>query len=284
MGSLPLLKTRYRHLYDDAPADEQIYPQNDHFSFGLSWRRFFIDFFGVLAILLLVFYFYMIAPAPPLRFSLSDPALMYPDMNPYVPSVIVSLLSILLPIAVVLLFNIFISWNKYDIYSGLYGAILAYCMALLLTTTLWGFLGGLRPHFLAKCDPDPVLAATQGYYKTIDICRNKGAFTQDTYHGFPSGHASTGFAGCTFVSSYFAAHFMMYRNGNALKVFFFLLPFVCACWLSLCRIVDYHHSSMQVFVGIVIGIISGLFGYKMAYVNGFVFGYGRWAHIPLSRY
>lgn len=303
MVTFPLLHTRYRHLYDDLPSTNEIIPpsnkiqslpqQNDNVHVTntiddnprITWRRILLDFTGLLFMMILVFYFYMIARPPTVYFRTDDQSLMYPVQEPHVPSILVSLLSILMPIAVVILFNVFLAWSKWDLYSGLYGAILAYSVTLLLTSTLWMFVGGLRPHFMEKCDPDPILSSQQqGIYKTIDICRNKSSFNQDTFHGFPSGHASTSFAGCTFVSTYLASHLRMYRNGNAFKVFLFFLPFVCAVWLSVSRIADRHHSEIQVLVGIIIGIFSALFAYKIAYLNGFLFGHGRWAHVPYSRY
>lgn len=294
MFNLPLLKSPYSHLYDDAPFLDDIIPRKQPdmsasttrptIPVGNRTHRLLWDLAGLVAIYVLVFIFYMILASPILYFRLDDTSLMYPLVYTKVPSVLVALLSILLPLAVILLFHVFFAWNKWDLIAGFYGALLAYTLALLFTSILWYFVGGLRPYFLSNCQPDPTKLTSGVTYYTTDVCSNKGDFTRDTFHGFPSGHASTAFAGCVFLSAYLAAHLRMYRNGNTFKIFIVFLPIMCAFWLSSSRITDHHHSTIQVVTGALIGILSALFAYKMVFLQGFWFGSGKWAHVAYLHY
>jgi len=280
-------------MYDSLPSWDEIDGNQASLGNGVgankglkTKQRVFLDIFGLVCLMLLVYLFYMILPTPVQYFRPNDPDLMYPVLTPTVPSSMVAILSLLLPLAAVFIYNLVLGWNKYDLYAGLMGALLAYVLALFATATLWKYVGGLRPNFLSICQMDPVKLAENpsvAYY-SHDECVNRHVFTRDTFHGFPSGHASTAFAGCVYLSTYLAAHLRLYRNGNILKTFVVLLPLMCACWLSFSRIIDHHHTWIQVLVGIIIGILSGLFAYRLLYVQGFRFGYGKWAYIPALRY
>jgi membrane-associated phospholipid phosphatase len=179
---------------------------------------------------------------------------------------------------------LFFYWDKWDLYVGIFGVFVAYAVTLLFTGFFWYFVGGLRPHFLTLCNVDWSRVTSTSIYYTTDICRNKQAITKDTFHGFPSGHASTAFAGASFLSAYLAAHFRLWRNGNVFKFLLVLLPFVYAIWLTFNRLMDFHHSLLQLTVGIFIGIFAGLLSYRIFYRHGFLLGYGKWAHIPFLWY
>lgn len=297
MLQLPLFDSRYAEMYARVPTLNEIQgnppPARLPVANGADTsattvisrkKRIMWDVLGLLGLLIIVFVFYMLVNPPTLYFQANDPSLSYPYISSKVSSVLVALLSIILPIAVVIIFHIFLAWDKYDLYAGIYGAVLAYLIALLITSTLWHFVGGLRPHFFSICDLDKTKLSVTRLYYTKDDCLNKGSFTQDTFHGFPSGHASTAFAGCVFTSAYLASHLRLYRNGNLFKVLVVALPWICAIWLAASRIVDHHHSPFQVVAGIIIGILSALFAYKLVYVNGFFLGHGKWAHIPYVYY
>lgn len=297
---LPILSTPLQHIYNDFPSSQDLYyiynthnpdPNSISATATISTtKKYFIrkiiyDIFGIAFMLVLVFTFYMLLQSPTQYFQLNDPSIHYPYLVPTVSSVLVGVFSIALPVTSILLFNIFFAWNIWDAYSGIFGSILSYITALIFTSTLWCFVGGIRPHFLSLCKIDPTiyeLDINKHLYYTSDVCLNKHEFTHDTFHGFPSGHASTSFAGCIFLASYLAAHLQIYKNGNVIKIFIAFLPFICAIWLSCTRLSDHHHNPIQLAVGILIGFFSACFIYKITYVQGFWLGYGRWAHIPIS--
>lgn len=283
---LPLLNTSLKNIFDDAPQQSDLYPNTtvQNPTTSTRKRKILLDIAGILAMLVLVYIFYMVLRPPTLYFDPYDKSLQYPLMTVKVPSVMVALLSLLLPLITILLLNVFLYWDKWDLYAGLVGSLLAYCLTLLVTSALWIFVGGLRPHFLTVCKPDTSLLQPGVTYYTPDICTQKGTFTQDTFHGFPSGHASTSFAGCFFLIAYLSAHLRLYRNGNIFKFFICFLPILGAMWLGLCRLADKHHTVGQVLTGVLIGVVSAAIAYKLMYVNGFLLGSGRYAHIPLMKY
>jgi diacylglycerol diphosphate phosphatase / phosphatidate phosphatase len=287
--TLPLLHTRLQTLYNNIPNFADLGINNNGNANGNGkplWRRFLWDLVGFACFYALVFLFYMILKPPPLWFRADDDSLSYYSGQPTVPSVLVALLSLLLPVLVILILNVFFWYNKYDVYSGILGVLLAYTLALFFTSALWVFVGGLRPYFLQTCNVDrTLLVQGQMYYSTdSNVCSNSGSFTRDTFHGFPSGHASTSFAGFTFLSAYLASHFRIYRNGNVFKLFLAFVPFLFAIWMSTSRLRDHYHNVNQVIAGALIGFISALIAYRWAYVQGFLLGFGEWAHVPNSRY
>ena len=294
---LPLLSTSLKHIYEDGniPTTEDIYKissipvsflnSQDSQASQVRVKRKIIqkivfDVFGIVLMLLLIYCFYIILKPPLQYFQLKDSSISYPLLIPTVPSVLVAVFSITLPIFVIILYNIFFAWNIWDVYAGIIGPILAYVTALLFTSTLWFFVGGIRPHFLSICKIDYEMYNNTDVFHNEKVCLNYEDFTQDTFHGFPSGHASTAFAGCTFLSSYLASHLQIYQNGNIFKLFVVSLPLISAIWLSTARLADHNHNPIQLAVGILIGITSANFMYKITYLQGFWLGYGRWAHIP----
>ena len=299
---LPFFNHPIRSIYDDSnlPTLQQLslddnitssLPNNGNNSTNVVNGNFprgrkgkiVMDWVGIAFIFALVFLFYLIFDSPVQLFRLNDVDLSYPYYQTGVSSILAGTLSILVPIATVFFFNLFFLWEKWDLYAGLFGTVFAYASSLLITSTLWYFVGGLRPHFLSVCKIDPSLINPSRLYYTSDMC-DQDTFTQDTLHAFPSGHASTAFAGCVFASSYLAAHLRLYRNGNAFKAFIVALPLLCAVWLASSRIADRHHSPFQVLVGSLIGILAALIAYKMAYIHGFWFGYGKYAYLPYAKY
>jgi diacylglycerol diphosphate phosphatase/phosphatidate phosphatase len=291
----PIFKTRYARLYNEEslPTLDQLNVPNGQVLLGQNRNgrrtpksrkmQIVLDWLGIIGIFFFVFIFYMILDPPTQYFSVNDTSLMYPLKESNVPSILVGLLSIFLPILLILVFYFFFTGDKWDLYAGIFGAILAYAISLFLTGLLWKFVGGLRPHFLTICGIDRTRVSNIVQLYTEDICLNKEQFTRDTFHGFPSGHASTAFAGCTYTSAYLAAHLKVYRAGNAGKLFLIVLPIILASWMGFSRIADHHHNGVQLFTGILIGIFSAFFAYKFVYVEGFWWGYGRWAHVPYLR-
>lgn len=288
---LPLLNSDLNRLYDDVPTE----PPNQSSSLGPTTainqkstrkKKVLYDILGFFALLIFIAIFYLWLRPPTQYFQVNDPSLMYAKGDPSVPSVLVATLSIILPIAIVLLWNIFFCWNKWDLYSGIAGSLLAWALALFFTSALWVFIGGLRPYFLSICNVDySRVLSTQTWY-SVDICKNKDAINDDVneFHGFPSGHASTAFAGSVFATCYLASHLRVYRNGNLLKIWVTILPLFLALWMSFSRLIDHHHNALQIIVGVLIGIFSALFAYRIMYFQGFRLGYGKWAHLPFMTF
>ena len=283
---LPLINTHLKNTYNDLPDCVQTTTTTTSTPRRITLKYKIIgDWLGIFIILVAVLIFYAFLKPPVQRFSLTDPALSLPLVDPRVNNILAGILSFTIPATTLLIVNLLFFGNKWDLYSGITGMVFAYVLSLLISSTCWFLIGGIRPNFLSTCDVDESKLQQIDHlkpvqYYTVDVCKNQKDFGVDTFHAFPSGHASSAFAPFTFLSCYLASHFRLYTHKLFLLTFLVYLPFLPAMWIATSRLADYNHSGLQVFVGIVIGLISGLVGYSYVYVNGLFFGYGRWAHIP----
>jgi len=275
----------YQNAYDDLYSSNGSNRSNGQPAVKRDkiWKIIF-DVLGLVTMFALVFVFYKVLEPPTQYFLINDPEISYPYKEPHVPSIMVALLSFLFPVSIIIISNILFWFNKWDLYSGIMGSLFAYALTLVITSFFWSIVGGIRPHFLELCNVDYSMVTSLSTYYTVDICKNRARFNQDTFHGFPSGHVSTAFAGCIFVSSYLASHMRLYRNGNLSKAFIAIIPIIFAIWLGFSRLGDHHHTFLQIVFGMIIGILSGLFSYRLFYLSGFWFGHGKYSHVPSMIY
>jgi diacylglycerol diphosphate phosphatase / phosphatidate phosphatase len=247
----------------------------------LGWS-IFLDVLVILSLLILSLAFYLFIMPTPTYFRLNDPALLYPVAPVHVSSPLVAILSFVGPVCVILILNLLFWWNSWDLYAGIMGVLLAYTLAIFFTGLLWVVMGGLRPFFLSKCRINPAnLVSGQLYYTSSQICSNHNSFTPDDFHGFPSGHGSSAWAGFLFLAFWLNGKVKAFsRGGHVWKSLIFVIPLSSAIWLSLKRLADYSHNEYQMFWGIILGLLSAMFAYGLMYVQGFWFGFGEEAHIP----
>lgn len=241
-----------------------------------------LDIFLILALLVASLMFYRYVMPTVAHFRINDPELLYPATYINVSSPLVGSLSFFVPLVVIILFNILFWWNPWDIYAGSIGLLFAWSVALFFTGLLWVVMGGLRPFFLSKCDIDYTkISSSTLYYTSEQVCRNHDEFVPDDFHGFPSGHGSSAFVGFGFLAFWLNGKVKVNRGGGHVwKGLVFIGPLAIAMWLALKRLSDHSHSEIQMFWGIVVGIVSAMFAYSIFYVEGFWFGYGDNAHIP----
>jgi hypothetical protein len=130
-------------------------------------------------------------------------------------------------------------WCDVTHHSQAYGIVLT----LLLTEFIKRITGRPRPNFIELA----------GYDKATGEYGSSHAHVQDAFQAFPSGHASTSFAGLGYLSIYFFRLFfptqfesrelaVVYHRNQGWKTVVSLLPIVLAAWIGLTRIVDYYHE------------------------------------------
>lgn len=86
---------------------------------------------------------------------------------------------------------------------------------------------------------------------------NKVRFLNEGRRSFPSGHASSTFAGLGLASFFLAGQMKTFDGSFYIhKLVIFLLPFVASCFVGLTRIWDHRHHWQDVLVGSLIGIAS----------------------------
>lgn len=110
-------------------------------------------------------------------------------------------------------------------------------------------VGKLRPDFLARCLP------------TIDSAGNavctqtRLAFLDEGRRSFPSGHASTSFAGLGFAALFLAGQLRIFDGEAwAWKLTLSFAPIVLAAFVAISRVLDFRHHVIDVLVGAILGL------------------------------
>lgn len=127
-----------------------------------------------------------------------------------------------------------------------------------ITNILKNFTGRLRPDFLARCNPF-INASGQA------VCQQtKLSFVWEGRKSFPSGHASTSFAGLGLLS-WFILGFTRTFNGMGYsgKFFMAILPLILASIVAISRVNDNRHHVEDVLFGSALGIVISWFVYRL---------------------
>ncbi|TRM69778.1 phosphatidic acid phosphatase type 2/haloperoxidase [Schizophyllum amplum] len=198
-----------------------------------------------------------------------------------------ALLAILVPSVFFVLAQIRVR-SVYDLYVAFWMNLRAIVVGSLFQVMNKSLIGGLRPHFLAVCEPNPSVgpgdgAGYHGLYFTWEICQGaKRSWIKDAVKSWPSGHTTVAFAGFTTLSLYLNGKLKIFSDERAMvwKLFLFFAPLLGACLIGGAMILDHSHHWYDVFGGAVIGICSAFTGYRANYAS--IWDY-RFNHIPLQR-
>ena len=155
-------------------------------------------------------------------------------------------------------------------------------IACAFTGLFWVLYGGLRPNFLATCNPDMSRVTNLNAYYTSSICTTQPMDRND-FQAFPSGHASTTWASWTYIALYLTHHLRPFDGtGHFWKLIVsILLPSLLPFAFSTTRIVDFHHSFAQILMGSLIGFLSAYLAYRLNYIHK---TRHHNAHIPARSY
>lgn len=125
-------------------------------------------------------------------------------------------------------------------------------------------VGHLRPDFLARCLPEVTLAGKV-------ICKQASKyFVEEGRRSFPSGHASTSFAGLSFMALFLAGQLRIYDGkAMALKLITCATPIILATVVSISRVIDYRHHWTDVTAGGALGLLITLITYPMYFPSVF---------------
>lgn len=224
------------------------------------------------------------------------PQFAYPYRPQVFPPWMDAFLAAAIPIVVVLLAQIRVRsfWDANNAIIGLIYALLASSCFQVFVKWL---VGGLRPHFYDVCKPDPALALQQqasfntnglngvgyqGYMYTPEVCTGSQRGVGNALESFPSGHATTIFAGMVFLYLYLNAKLKVFSNYHPAmwKLVILYLPILFACLVAGTLTIDYSHNWYDIIAGAIIGIIFALSAYRMVYAA--IWDY-RMNHIPLNR-
>jgi len=237
---------------------------------------------------------YEAPPAPSRSFPITfiDGEIVYPQFgyplrNEIIPIWASALMSFFIPFAVFLICAIRVK-SFWDINNATLGILYSLIGAAVFQVFCKWLIGGLRPHFLSVCQPDPerVRAGmgegfTQAYFRP-DICTGDIKKIRDSLESWPSGHTTAAFAGFVFLSLYLNAKLKVFSTYHPAlwKLIAVYAPILGATLIGGALTIDEFHNWYDVVSGGIIGTIFAFSSYRMMYASVWDF---RFNHIPLAR-
>ncbi|KAI9867739.1 MAG: hypothetical protein M1813_008539 [Trichoglossum hirsutum] len=231
-------------------------------------------------------------PAPsrsfPLTFQDGEivyPSFAYPLRHEIIPIYAAALLASLVPIFVVLLFQLRVR-SFWDVNNAILGILYSLISAAVFQVFLKWLIGGLRPHFLAVCQPEVRDGVVGNGFKQImfdrRVCTGDTKEIDDSLESFPSGHSTAAFAGFVFLYLYLNAKLKLFSNHHPAfwKLIAVYAPLLGATLIAGTLTIDEYHNWYDCFAGAVIGTMMAISSYRMVYASVWDF---RFNHVPLRR-
>ena len=175
----------------------------------------------------------------------------------------------------------------YGVLGLAYSMVTGTCFQVILKKTI----GGLRPHFLAVCQPviPPIDEGSGVGYENVmwtaeQICTGDAKKIKNALESFPSGHSEVAFAGMAYLAIYLFAHLQIRsitrKRGSYWRMLFVIAPLLFATYLASTLVLGYHHHGYDVIFGALIGWVMALFGYRMVFRS---VCNARWNTVPVAR-
>lgn len=233
----------------------------------------------------------------PITFAASGdivyPEFSYPRRGWIISPALSGVLAALVPIAVIVLAQIRIR-SFWDTNNGIIGVLYSLILSALFQVVMKMLVGGFRPYFLDVCRPDISLAAGNnithlngvGFRQimyTVDVCTNPDkAALKTAMTSFPSGHATTAFAGFVFLFLWMNAKLKVWSNHRTSFYWLALImaPLLGAVLLACALSINQDHHWYDILAGCVIGSVMAFASYRICYAAIFDW---RYNHIPLRR-
>jgi membrane-associated phospholipid phosphatase len=176
----------------------------------------------------------------------------------------------------------------WDINNAILGLLYSLITATVFQVMLKCLIGGLRPHFLAVCDPDVPPFGQQagtGWTQIMynrSICRGDKDKIDDSLESFPSGHSTAAFAGFIFLFLYLNAKLKVFANYHPSywKLIAVYTPVLGATLIAGALTIDDFHNWYDVVAGAIIGTTMAVSAYRMVYASVWDF---RFNHVPVAR-
>jgi diacylglycerol diphosphate phosphatase/phosphatidate phosphatase len=211
----------------------------------------------------------------------------YPLRKEIVPIRAAALLAALVPIVIILIMQIRIR-SFWDINNAILGLLYSLITATVFQVMLKCLIGGLRPHFLAVCDPDVPPFGQQagtGWTQIMynrSICRGDKDKIDDSLESFPSGHSTAAFAGFIFLFLYLNAKLKAFANYHPSywKLIAVYTPVLGATLIAGALTINDFHNFYDVVAGAIIGTTMAVSAYRMVYASVWDF---RFNHVPVAR-
>ncbi|KIW93582.1 uncharacterized protein Z519_06187 [Cladophialophora bantiana CBS 173.52] len=239
------------------------------------------DLIGILIVVGIAGVIWILPARPPLLFPLLtpdgatyNPFIGYPYVTPILSSLLTGLLCGFIPLAVILVSQVFIR-SFADFSSATLGLLYSLVTGTCFQVVLKKSIGGLRPHFLSVCRPVvPEGLVGSGYngimYRVEDVCTGNSKDITNALQSFPSGHSEIAFAGLGYLSIYLFAHLHIgdvseMRKRGFWRMILVLMPILFATYISSTLVLGYHHHAHDCLFGASIGCVTAVLGYRIAF-------------------
>ncbi|SPO39062.1 related to DPP1 - diacylglycerol pyrophosphate phosphatase [Pseudozyma flocculosa] len=202
------------------------------------------------------------------EFSLTDTSIQHTfATSERVPMWLLGVSAVIVPALIIAGVALGVSRSVWDLHNGLLGFVLAHCLNVTATTIIKVCVGRPRPDLIDRCQPRPGSANAQPYGLATDAICSVGVDNselRDGFRSFPSGHASSAFAGLTFLSLYLAAKMHLFdRRGHAISAWLTLTPMLGAVLIAVSRTMDYRHHATDVIAGGILGFVMAFSVYRL---------------------
>lgn len=206
-----------------------------------TFRQNFLEWICSLGLGFIYMIIALILPIRETQPQFNDPSIQYNYNGQSIPSFMVFIIAIFLPIAI-----IFFTGFKNSKYINTCMCLLNFIQSMLITLTFTECLKSAvarpRPNFFSYCQWD----------NSTQKCTASGRRARDGWLSFPSGHSSVSFCGATWTTLMFSNAFP--NNIELWWVFLKLLPIFIATAIAASRIIDHMHHISDVIAGSIIGI------------------------------
>lgn len=183
--------------------------------------------------------------------DLADPSIGYPQLKELVPTRALLTFCILFPLIV-----LFLSQGRKLrqspslIITFLFSILEILVLTILITNIFKLIIGRPRPYFASVCKSYTTSTSFQ--------CTGDADAVREARKSFPSGHSSTAFSICVFVTLFLYTEFSATQRLQQYKPKLFinvilLTPIVMAGLVASSRIIDFHHHYADVIAGAALG-------------------------------
>ncbi|KAI9772377.1 MAG: hypothetical protein M1835_006272 [Candelina submexicana] len=263
--------------------------------FGQWLKATWLDILTMIALGAIGLGVYNADPAPSRSFPVyfQDGEIVYPDFaypmrKEIVPIWLAALLASLIPILIILLMQIRIR-SFWDVNNAIIGLLYSLITAAVFQVFIKWLIGGLRPHFLAVCQPaidNNGIETGTGFREIMydrSICTGDKNQINDSLESMPSGHSTAAFAGFVFLFLYLNAKLKVWSNYHPAmwKMVALWAPILGATLIAGALTIDEFHNWYDLVAGAIIGTAMAFSAYRMVYASVWDF---RFNHIPLTRH
>ncbi|KAN0062007.1 hypothetical protein ACQY0O_006002 [Thecaphora frezii] len=204
------------------------------------------------------------------EFDLNDTSIQHTfAVHERVPMWLLGLTAVIIPALLIATIALGASRSVWDLHNGLLGFLLAHCLNVTVTTIIKVCVGRPRPDLIDRCQPWPGSINATPYGLSTDAICSVGiddSRLRDGFRSFPSGHASSAFAGLTFLTLYLAGKLHLFdRRGHALSAWLTVCPMMGAALIAISRTMDYRHHATDIIAGAILGTVLSYSVYRLYY-------------------